>query len=426
MPTVSVNTHFPGYEILGELGRSNARVLKARHVATGDLVAIKHFTLGTDDDTLRRFQQESAIMTSIRHPNVVRVREVQLDMPLPFIVMEWVEGGDLRSLIRQGALDVPTVIRLGQQMASAFNAIHPEGIVHRDIKPENILYRPLASGELHFLLTDFGVARLREQSHTLTGQSLLTYEYASPEQFDNPRGVGVATDYYSLGVVLYECLTGRVPFAMTDSAGIATFMTQVLRNPPPALWLPSGQPVPPSLNTLVNWTLVKDPNDRLSDVNELTVLLGQASVEQLQAGRSGVRPVSAPPRAQTMASPVSASQATSYPEPMVEDEPPRRSSGSGVWIALILAVGLLIGFGIYYLKRQKPAQSTTPSTSTIVDDTLNSMATDSMATPFEDYSDETTTTDSTEERSEPALLPDSTATSVRDTTAVADSTNTEN
>ncbi|RIV22545.1 serine/threonine protein kinase [Fibrisoma montanum] len=426
MPTVSVNTHFPGYEILGELGRSNARVLKARHVATGDLVAIKHFTLGTDADTLRRFQQESAIMTSIRHPNVVKVREVQLDMPLPFIVMEWVEGGDLRSLIRQGALDVPTVLRLGQQMASAFKAIHPEGILHRDIKPENILYRPLASGELHFLLTDFGVARLREQSQTLTGQSLLTYEYASPEQFDNPRGVGVATDYYSLGVVLYECLTGRVPFAMTDTAGIATFMTQVLRTPPPALLLPSGQPLPPSLNTLVNWMLVKDPAERLSDVSELTVLLGQASVEQLQAGRAGTRPAPAVPRAQTMAAPVAGSQTPGYAEPATEDEPPRRSSGTGGWIAFIVAVGLLIGFGMYYLKQRKPAQSAARSTPTVVEDTLDTTAADTMAAPYDTYSDETTPTDSTEQPSESVVSPDTTAAPARDSTAVADSTSTEN
>ena len=92
MPTVSVNTHFPGYEIIGEIGRSNARVLKARHLASGELVAIKHFALNTDAETLRRFRLESELMTNIRHPNVVSVREVALDLAMPFIVMEWVEG----------------------------------------------------------------------------------------------------------------------------------------------------------------------------------------------------------------------------------------------------------------------------------------------------------------------------------------------
>ncbi|WP_198175348.1 serine/threonine protein kinase [Spirosoma telluris] len=320
MPTVSVNTHFPGYEIIGELGRSNARVLKARHLATGDLVAIKHFTLNTDADTLRRFRLESQLMTDIQHPNVVRVRDVQLDMPMPFIVMEWVEGGNLRTLLgEQGYLDVSNTIRLGLQMAEAFKVIHARGIIHRDIKPENILFRPLPSGELHFLLTDFGVARIREQSQTMTGQSLMTYEYASPEQFDNPRGVDEATDYYSLGVVLYECLSGKVPFSMTDSAGIATFMGHVLRTPPPALVLPSGKSVPPSLDTILEWTLAKNPAERLSDVNELVFLLGQANVEQLQASRSVERRI--PVASRTMTAPVYAPRQSEPVISMPEEEP---------------------------------------------------------------------------------------------------------
>lgn len=170
MSTVRFNTQFPGYEVLSELGRSNARILKARHLDTGDLVAIKHFALNTDAETLRRFQRESQIMTGISHPNIVKVRDVQLEADLPYIVMELIEGGSVCDLIKeQGHLDVPTTIRLGLQMASALRVIHAQGIIHRDIKPDNILYRPLPSGELHFLLTDFGVARLHEQSNTLTG-----------------------------------------------------------------------------------------------------------------------------------------------------------------------------------------------------------------------------------------------------------------
>ena len=156
MSTVSFNTHFPGYDVLGEINRSNARVLKARHIASGDLVAIKHFALNTDADTLRRFERESAIMTQMTHPNIVRVREVRLEADLPYIVMDYVEGGSVRQLLtEQGHLPVDTTIRLGLQMLDAFRLIHAQGIVHRDIKPENILYHRLASGELHFLLTRF-------------------------------------------------------------------------------------------------------------------------------------------------------------------------------------------------------------------------------------------------------------------------------
>ena len=287
MTTTSVNTDFPGYEILAEIGRSNARVVKARHIASGNLVAIKHFAIDTDAETLARFAREADIMTSINHPNVVKIREVNLIAALPFIAMDYVEGGDLRSLMKQrGRLDIPTTVRLGLQMTEALNAIHPAGIVHRDIKPGNILYRTLTNGELHFLLTDFGIARLQDQTNfTKTGQSLMTYDYASPEQFDDPKGVGTASDYYSLGVVLYECLTGKVPFSVADT-GLGTFIGRVMREAPLAPTLPLNTNLPASLNTLLLSLLAKKPVERLHEAHELELLLYQANVERLQRNLS--------------------------------------------------------------------------------------------------------------------------------------------
>ncbi|AKD56310.1 serine/threonine-protein kinase [Spirosoma radiotolerans] len=425
MPTVSVNTHFPGYEIIGELGRSNARVLKARHLESGDLVAIKHFTLHTDPETLRRFRVESEIMTGIRHPNVVRVRDVQLDMPLPFIVMEWVEGGSLRTLIdKQGRLTVATTIRLGLQMSEAFHAIHPQGIIHRDIKPENILYRPLPSGELHFLITDFGVARIREQSQTMTGQSLMTYEYASPEQFDNPKGVDVATDYYSLGVVLYECLAGKVPFSMAETAGMATFMSQVLHTPPPALSLPSGQYLPPSLTTLLDWTLVKNPAERLSDVTELALLLGQANVELLQANRSGQRQAPVAPRSQTLVAPAPVPEPVNAYEYEPMEESPANTTNWSIILAALFVVVLAV-FGVLYKMRHKEAPAQTLPDSTVTNtDSLSSdeIATDSTAAPFQESTEEEPATDSVITNSPPSETTiNTTSAPPVDSTAVPDS-----
>jgi serine/threonine protein kinase len=280
MPTVSFNQHFPGYEILGELSRSNARVLKARNQVTGELVAIKHFNLGTDKETITRFQRESGIMTSINHPNIVKVKEMKLDADLPYIVMELIEGGDLRKLLKEkGSLDAATTIRLGEQMAQAFRAIHEKGIVHRDIKPENIMYRSLPSGEFHFLLTDFGIAKLREQSTTVTGTSLMTYEYASPEQFDNPKSVTAATDYYSLGVVMYECLAGRVPFPLVDGR-VHTLIKQVMDAPPPSFHLPASA-LPKSMEKLIMKLLAKREADRLKDPVALLRMLKLAEMEEL-------------------------------------------------------------------------------------------------------------------------------------------------
>ena len=363
MATVRFNTQFPGYEVLSELGRSNARILKARHVDTGDLVAIKHFALNTDAETLRRFQRESAIMTSIAHPNIVKVREVQLEAELPYIVMELIEGGSVCDLLNaQGHLDVPTTIRLGLQMASAFRAIHAQGIVHRDIKPDNVLYRPLPSGELHFLLTDFGVARLHEQSNTMTGQSLMTYEYASPEQFNDPKSVGAATDYYSLGVVLYECLTGNVPFAMGDHAGIVTFMNKVLTDAPPPLTVAAnGQSLGPFVS-LLDGLLQKKPADRLGDPDELTWLLKQAELDYLQPGRTNQTDVKIAPVA--VPEPPVAKQQPRAQKPASIPTPANGSSRQRASLPKIFALVTLVSlvlWGIYYLTSRSGSVFTTQS-----------------------------------------------------------------
>src|ERR1700740_3261641 len=101
MATERFEHNFPGYEILAQLGRGNARVLKARNQVTGELVAIKHFAFNTDADTLKRFQRESEIMKVLKHPNIVKIKEVRLEAQLPYIVMELIEGGDLRNLLKQ-------------------------------------------------------------------------------------------------------------------------------------------------------------------------------------------------------------------------------------------------------------------------------------------------------------------------------------
>ena len=360
MPTVSFNVNFPDYEIISELGRGNARVLKARHRPTGDLVAIKQFALNTDPDTLRRFTRESEIMTGIEHPNVVKVREMQLDTAMPYMVMDFVEGGDVRSLLKaEGHLPMSMVIRLGLQMAEAFKAIHEKGIVHRDIKPENILYRRLISGELHFLLTDFGIAKLtaNDSTRTRTGQSLMTYEYAAPEQFDDPRQVNVASDYYALGVVLYEALTGQVPFVLHNDAGLATFMNQVLTAQPIPPQLADNQFLPPSLLEVMRQMLLKDPGQRLQSAHVLELLLEQAKVELLRAisrqNRPLIRPADMVPSSEnwsvapavTPPNPVFARPVTG-PTPYDDQPAPDRSmwwffGGVGVVTAIVLLFVLL-------------------------------------------------------------------------------------
>ena len=282
MATSIFREYFKGYEILGEIGRGNARVLKARHLDSGNLVAIKHFAFNTDADTLRRFQRESEIMKSIQHDHIVKIVDVHLDAELPYIVMQLIEGGDVRRLLKEhGTLEVDTVIQLAEHMTDALDAIHAKGVVHRDIKPENIMYRRLPNGELHFLLTDFGIAKLREQTNTVTGSSMLTYEYASPEQFSQARTVSTPTDYYSLGIVLYECLTGSVPFAYNDE-DLLWHINRVIECPIPEPHLPVDRFLPPSLLQLLHGLMAKQAVHRLNDTAHVRQLLQQAAVENAQ------------------------------------------------------------------------------------------------------------------------------------------------
>lgn len=421
MPTVNFNTHLPGYEVLAELGRGNTRVLKARHQDTGDLVAVKQYAFAADADLLRRFERESEIMLQIDHPNVVKVREVQLKATMPYVVMDFIEGGDLRDLLRKnGHLPLPTVIRLGLQLTEAFRAVHPLKVVHRDIKPENILHRPLASGELHVLLTDFGIAKFwsEDNARTRTGQSMMTCEYAAPEQFDTPRQVDQAADYYALGVVLYECLTGRVPFVLDADMGLAQFMQQVLTAPVPAPVLPTGEPLPPSLETMLLKLLTKDSQKRLHNSDELELLLEQSRVEYLRAKQTGgVAPVAA---TQTLEQPVGVLMnaqpvTTAYEEAQAVDDPETVPQSPWKWVGvggIVLALALAVGLYV----RSNNAPAATPISQT--DSSLMAPADSSME--FENdvatAESDTTQTEQDADNEEPIVIESPTPAPVDTTT----------
>lgn len=346
MATSIFKEYFKGYEILGELGRGNARVLKARHILTSELVAIKHFAFNTDPDTLRRFQRESEIMKSIQHDNIVKILEVHLDAELPYIVMQLIEGGDLRSLLRiHQTLDIPVLIRLAHQMTEALDAIHAKAVVHRDVKPENIMYRKLPSGEIQFLLTDFGIAKLRESdSVTVTGSSMLTYDYASPEQFNQSRNVSTPTDYYSLGIVLYECLTGVVPFEY-EQDDLLMHINRVIASPVPRRVLPMHRSMPPSLQILLDGLLTKQGSHRLSDPVQVRHLLKMAAIEDLR----GMRTLEPPVRHETV----------------TYEAPVKPAAGKRKDITFIAVVLLLISGAVFFswttlVRSKASAAETTP------------------------------------------------------------------
>jgi eukaryotic-like serine/threonine-protein kinase len=204
-------------------------------------------SVGRDDELRRRFARESRLAARLSHPNVVAVFDAGEDAGRPYIVMEYVEGETLADVLRRrGALPTEEAAEIAAQVAAGLAHAHAQGLVHRDVKPQNLL----VSGDGRVKIADFGVARSDDLSKlTQAGTVLGTAAYLSPEQAAGSE-VGPASDVYSLGVVLYELLTGRTPYRFDSLADLGA-----PRKPPPP---------PPALADVVARCLAADPSERPS------------------------------------------------------------------------------------------------------------------------------------------------------------------
>ena len=227
-----------GYEILEAIGRGGMGVVyKANQRALGRIIALKQIRTGMDADAqeLSRFQTEAEAAAQLRHPNIVQVYDIGLRDGLPFFAMELVEGGSLTTRLREGVLRPRQAAELVSTIARAIQHAHEAGIVHRDLKPCNILLMPDGTPKV----ADFGLAKRLdvEVGQTRAGALLGTPGYMSPEQAAG-EAVGPAADIYALGVILYECLTGRPPF---QAATPLEILEQVRScDPPPPGRHPGG------------------------------------------------------------------------------------------------------------------------------------------------------------------------------------------
>ena len=191
-------------------------VWRATQLALSRPVALKAIApqLAQDEGFRERFQHESLLAASIDHPNVIPVYEAgELDGTL-FLIMRWVDGTDLRAMLDTDGGQTPSrTVRLLRPVASALAAAHRRGLIHRDIKPANVLIATAADeGDEHVYLTDFGIAqRTESRGMTRTGVLVGTLDYMAPERIEGGRGTP-ASDIYAFGCMLYETLTGRVPF----------------------------------------------------------------------------------------------------------------------------------------------------------------------------------------------------------------------
>jgi eukaryotic-like serine/threonine-protein kinase len=269
------------YQVLGPLGQGGmADVYKALHVTFGEVRALKVMNADflRDELFVKRFKQEAVLCRKLQHPNAVQVDDIdEAEDGRPFIVMEYVEGRSLRDLIESEApMPVARVCRIARQVASALDAAHRLGMVHRDIKPANILVLSKPEGEQAKVL-DFGIAKLRESrasdstgGMTLTGPGIVvgTPPYMSPEQALGKRGgeIDGRSDLYSLGIVMYQMLTGELPFGADTT--VAVLLAHIQAQPPPLLGR-HGLKIPEPIAGVVMQCLEKKPEARPASAKAL-------------------------------------------------------------------------------------------------------------------------------------------------------------
>ena len=262
------------YTVIKELGQGGMGcVYLAEHALIGRKAAIKVLNADTasDPEAVSRFFIEARAVNDIRHPNIVEVTDFGQFGPHHCIVMEYLEGETLAArLSRIRVFDEPSVIRTMKQCTSALSAAHDQSLVHRDIKPENIFLRSHPDYPDFVKLLDFGIAKLLGNDstvghHTKTGSVLGTPSYMSPEQCLGEAALDIRSDVYSLGIVIYQMLTGQLPFT-GDTLG-RLIVCHVNESPvPPSVINPD---ISRGMNDLVLRALQKKPKDRFQSARDM-------------------------------------------------------------------------------------------------------------------------------------------------------------
>jgi serine/threonine-protein kinase len=371
-PLLPAGTTISHYRILSPLGAGGmGEVYLAEDTRLGRRVALKilppDFT--SDEDRLRRFEQEALAASSLNHPNIITIHEVGIEQGLRFIASEFIEGETIRQILARGKIDTRKALDVCIQVASALVAAHSAGIIHRDIKPENVMLRP----DGYVKVLDFGVVKLTERfisQHTgplISGSEIKTEadvvmgspSYMSPEQ---ARGLEVdaRTDIFSLGVLLYEMIAGRRPF---DGETLSDIIVSILERRPRPL-SECAADVSPRLEQAVDRALAKKRDERYQTVDEM--LKDLRRVKQRADVEAGIdESVSPEIRAQKTAAEAdpyataryaqsgSLVHPTSSAEYIITEIRRHKKAFAAATAAIITAVALLI----YFMRGDEPINS---------------------------------------------------------------------
>ena len=242
-----------------------ANVYRGTDLKTGNQIAVKVLKdeFLDNEELVRRFKNESKAISILNHPNIVKVYDVSVTDKLQYIVMEYVDGITLKEYLKQrgGALTWKETVHFATQILSALQHAHSKGIIHRDVKPQNIML--LADGSIKMM--DFGIARFsRAQSQTVSDKAIGSVHYISPEQAKGER-TDARTDIYSVGVMLYEMLSGRLPFDGDGAVSIA--IMQISEKPKPLAEIAPNTPA--GLRQITEKAMEKDPDKRYQSAQEM-------------------------------------------------------------------------------------------------------------------------------------------------------------
>lgn len=354
------------YKIKSLIGTGGmAAVYLAKDLILDRLVAIKVLRLDfrQNDDAMRRFRREALSATQLTHPNIVGVYDVGQSQEMNYIVMEYVEGTDLKDYVRQkGALHPIEAVRIMMQIVSATAAAHQNRIIHRDIKPQNILI----DKEGNVKITDFGIAvALSDTSLTQTNTLLGSVHYLSPEQARGGMAT-IQTDIYALGIVLYELLTGKVPF---DGESAVSIALKHFQEPLPTIVNPTAM-VPQSLENIVLKATAKDPMHRYKSCYEMfqdlkTCLDSTRLYEKkfVPTSFSGETKVLTPINTQKV-KPIQ----TSREIPIVEmdEEKPVKKKRKWPWVILLLMISI-VGIMAYAFLHSTPKEVQVPDVTNLTE-----------------------------------------------------------
>lgn len=280
---------FGRYTIIRELGRGGmATVYLARDPRFDTDVALKVLPRQfAHDATFRaRFEREARAIANLReHPAILPVYDFGTEDDQPYLVMQYMRGGTLADRLAHGALNIADALPIVGRIASALDYAHQQGIVHRDLKPANILFDQFDQP----YLSDFGIAKLAQETHSLTLGVLGTPAYMSPEQVDATQPVDWRTDIYTLGIILYEMLTGKQPY-QADTP-VKVMMAHVMQ---PVPRVRAGNPaVTPAVEAVVTTALAKDKTERFAAAGTLAQAL-QTAVAQTTAAQTTAPQTTAP------------------------------------------------------------------------------------------------------------------------------------